>query len=144
MSVMKRLALVLALSASAAGAQEPMAVERGREGLAPVPFRVKNLSEEPLACQAAIAHWYSLEVGRVAPGASLFAELWSDPRTGAVFLLNATLDRMPVQALWCGVDGKAFTTRFDVPLARRAGQLEPAIALRCTGLKASRLDCRTG
>ena len=124
-------------------AEEAIVVERGIEGLAAIPFRVANESGRPVVCAAAIAHWYSAEIGAVAPGGRLEAALWSKSATGEVFLLNAKQDRMPVQRLWCGFAGADVSTRSDIALARRAGIAEPALDLVCVSRDGMQgLDCR--
>ena len=105
----------------------------GTAGLDRVSFQALNRSDAAIACEASIAHWYSAEIGRAAPGETVAADLWSDPASGAVYLLNAGQDRMPVQVLFCGIEGKAASTRSDILLARRAGAAEPAIDLACDG-----------
>ena len=110
---------------------------------AAVPMRVVNRAAVPIRCEAAIAHWYSASIGRADPGRAIEAQLWSEPGSGAVYLLNAAGERMPVQTLWCGVDGRSYETRYAVPLQRRRGEAEAAIDLTCrlaTGGGA--LDCR--
>lgn len=119
------------MTASLALSEEVMVVERGVEGLEAVPFRVRNETGRPLLCAAAIAHWYSADVGTVAPGGTLEAHLWSKPASGEVFVLNPQQDRMPVLSLWCGYEGADVSTRSLIPLQRRAGTPEPAITLAC-------------
>lgn len=122
---------IVAVSVFPAFAQEAPVVLRGTQGLVAVPFRLANASGRPVVCAAAIAHWYSAEIGRAAPGGHLEAELWSKPATGEVFLLNDRQDRMPVQRLWCGYEGADVSTRSDIALAHRAGTAEPAVDLIC-------------
>lgn len=125
------------------GAEEALVVERGVEGLVAVPFRVTNRTERPLLCAAAIAHWYSADIGMVEPGQRLDARLWSKPATGEVFLLNAQQDRMPIQSLWCGYAGADVSTRRVIGLQRRAGAGEPAVDLTCqAGAATGALDCQ--
>ncbi|MBS7543103.1 hypothetical protein [Ancylobacter oerskovii] len=134
---------VLSVCAGPAKAEEAMVVERGTEGLVGVPFRVVNESRRPIACSAAIAHWYSARIGSVAPWRRLEAKLWSKPATGEVFLLNETQDRMPVQRLWCGYAGADVSTRSEIGLLRRAETAEPPIELVCSsGGESQALDCR--
>ncbi len=126
-------------------ATEVMIVERGTEGLAAVPFRVRNETGRPLVCAAAMAHWYSADVGTIPPGGSFEARLWSKPASGEVFLLNAGEDRMPIQTLWCGYQGADVSTRSLVALHRRAGVVEPAVDLTCRQeAGGASLDCRRG
>ncbi|MCK0198927.1 hypothetical protein MWN34_18675 [Ancylobacter sp. 6x-1] len=124
-------------------AEEVHKVERGTEGLSVIRFHLVNETDRPLACAAAIAHWYSAELGTAAPHGELSAQLWSRPKTGEVFLLNRNQDNMPVQTLWCGFAGADVSTRSDILLARRAGAVEPAIELRCTATEGgATLECR--
>lgn len=135
--------LVAASIPIAAAAEEAPVIERGTHGLVALPFHVANQADRPVVCATAIAHWYSAEIGSVAPGGELAARLWSKPATGEVFLLNAQQDRMPIQSLWCGFAGADVSTRSDIGLARRAGVAEPAIDLVCkVGSGARPLDCR--
>ncbi|MDR6951375.1 hypothetical protein J2X65_000723 [Ancylobacter sp. 3268] len=124
-------------------AEEAVVVERGVEGLAAVPFQVANRTDRSISCSAAIAHWYSADIGVAEPGGRLEAGLWSKPATGEVFLLNDRQDRMPVQRLWCGYAGADVSTRSEIGLVRRAGSAEPALDLVCLSAgRAQPLDCR--
>ena len=114
---------------------------RGVEGAVPVPFSARNVGAEPIACIAELAHWFSADLGEAAPGATIEATLWSDIASGEIFLENAAGDRMPVQALWCGLARAPFATRWSVPLPRRAGDIPSPIALACAPDR-SRLVCR--
>jgi hypothetical protein len=117
-------------------------VERGTEGLDPVPFRIENRTDAGLACGASIAHWYSTEIGQAPPRGTVTTTFWSDRASGTVFVLNEHEDRMPVLAVWCGEAGADVTTGHPIRLQRRAGSAEPAIALVCTRENAKPLDCR--
>ena len=127
---------LVGLGCSAACAETAAVVERGVEGLTRVSFRADNRSGGPIECEAAVAHWYSAKIGSATAGGSVIGELWSSPRTGAVFLLNDSQERMPVQSLWCGLGGKAAMTRADIYLERRQGVAEPAVHIACAGLTA--------
>jgi hypothetical protein len=116
------------LAAGAAGAADPV---RGTQGLVPLDYRIEAGGDRPLACAASIAHWYSTELGRVEPGGSLVIALWRDPATGAVYRLNEVGDRMPVERLWCGIEGRAWATGADLALERLRGDVAPALALAC-------------
>ena len=80
---------------------------RGTAGLVEVPFAAANQGPGDMVCSAALAHWYSLDLGRAAPGGRVEASLWYDPKDGTMALLNGSKDRMPVQALWCGIAGRS-------------------------------------
>lgn len=130
-------------AASVVAAEEVHVIARGMQGLEAVPLRLENETARPVACAAAIAHWYSAPVGSAAPGGRLETRLWSKPATGEVLLLNAQEDQMPIQSLWCGYAGADVSTRSDIPLARRAGTPEPAIDLICREAAGGpALDCR--
>jgi len=123
-------AMLCALGAARAD-EAPPAVLIGTDGLTAVPFTAENESAGSIACDAAIAHWYSATLGEAAPGARVEATFWSEPASGVLYVLNDKRERMPVQALWCGVAGRSASTRSDVQLARRIGIVEPAIHLVC-------------
>ena len=127
---------LIGLGSGVALAETAAVVERGVEGLTRVPFRADNRSDGPIECEAAVAHWYSAKIGSAAAGGSVTGALWSNPATGAVFLLNDKQERMPVQSLWCGLAGKAAMTRADVYLERRQGVAEPAVRIACAGVTA--------
>jgi hypothetical protein len=113
-------------------AEEVEPVARGAAGLIALPFAAENNAPRPIACSAALAHWYSVEFGKAAHGESVQATLWYDPRSGATFVLNALKDRMPIQSLWCGFAGEAWATRALVALPQRAGAAPPPFRLTCT------------
>ena len=127
--------------ARAAADEAPEPVVRGTEGLVAVPFTAENFGSGALVCSAALAHWYSLDLGRAAPGGRIEGTLWYDRQDGNLFLLNAVQDRMPVQALWCGSAGQAWTTGASVPLERRIGAVPKPIHLACRA-EAEELVCR--
>ncbi|MFO1067800.1 MAG: hypothetical protein U1E14_04670 [Geminicoccaceae bacterium] len=120
--------LIALLAADAVAAADHA---RGTEGLVPFDYRIEAGGDRPLACAASIAHWYSTELGRVEPGGSLVIALWRDPASGAVYRLNEVGDRMPVERLWCGVEGRAWATGALLPLERLRGDIAPALALAC-------------
>lgn len=124
------LAISMAVAAAAA-AEETEPVARGAAGLVALPFAAKNGATGRIVCSAALAHWYSVEFGTAARGESVQATLWYDPRTGATFVLNALEDRMPIQALWCGLAGRAWATRSVVALPQRAGAAPLPLRLTC-------------
>ncbi|MEZ5721607.1 MAG: hypothetical protein R3D59_07980 [Paracoccaceae bacterium] len=71
----------------------------GTEGADPVAVTIANATGGALVCGVALAHWYSAELGGFAPGVRLAVTLWHDSETGVLNLMNATDDRMPVEAL---------------------------------------------
>ncbi|MBO6598777.1 MAG: hypothetical protein JJ924_01050 [Roseitalea sp.] len=116
-------------------------IVRGTEGADPVEVSVANETGAPIDCQASLAHWYSDELGRIAPGGELTLTLWHDRQTGALNLLNTIGDRMPVEAVWCA-SGTA-RTRLKLPMA--AGGSQAAFHFACharddQGLRCDALD----
>jgi len=99
----------------------PVKVITGTKGLIPAPAVIVNTGREPLACTAQLAHWYSRVVGMAAPGAGARVNLWFDPVTGTYLILNDKRENMPVEALWCGIAGRAYITRAMIDLDRRIG-----------------------
>jgi hypothetical protein len=147
-SRVSRAALLLsALLATPAAAAESGVTARGTAGLAPLRFAARNDGGEAMSCAVATAHWYSVDLGTAAPGATLRQTFWATPATGEIVILNAHGDRMPVQALWCGLAGRAWDTRAAIELERRAGRRPAPVhvacraasgPLRCTGLPPDR------
>jgi hypothetical protein len=131
-----RLAATVAACALAAGA----AAEDGA-GLVARPLTIANASGAPIACAAAVAHWFSVDLGRADPGGGIKIALLADPATGAVFVLNEKGDRLPVERLWCGFAGRAWETRAAIGLGRERGTKAEATALTCTA-QGERLACR--
>jgi hypothetical protein len=118
------------------------AAGHGTEGLTERAFQAQNSGDGSIACGAAIAHWYSVDLGQAGPGASVSARLWFDPAGGAVYLLNDKQDRLPVEALWCGEAGRSWATRSLIDLPRHAGPVAAAaIAVNCAP-EGDRLVCR--
>jgi hypothetical protein len=132
--MLKRLLFcLLAISvAGAAAAEKAEPVARGTAALLALPFAAKNGSAGCIVCSAELAHWYSVEFGTAASSESVQATLWYDPRSGATFVLNALEDRMPIQALWCGLAGHAWATRAAIELPQRAGTAPTPLRLICT------------
>ncbi|HEX4765342.1 MAG TPA: hypothetical protein VH414_03600 [Lichenihabitans sp.] len=127
--------------ACAAADEVPEPVARGTQGLIAIAFSAENEGDGILVCSAALAHWYSLDLGRAGPGRRIEGTLWYDRADGNLFLLNASQDRMPVQALWCGSPGQAWTTGTRVPLDRRIGEVPKPIRLACAP-QGGNLACR--
>ena len=97
---------------------------RGTSGLVELTLTVRDEAAAPLRCTLSLAHWYTLDVGEVAPGAELAIPLWRDPRDGTVYALNAEAVRMPVEALRCGVA--------NIELPRERGTLPARTSRVCT------------
>lgn len=123
--------IVLGLLAGAAAAGAPYVpysgILHGTEGTEPVLLEVANETGAPLACAAALAHWYSETLGTAPPGGQIAAALRRDPATGVVSLMNAAGARMPVEALWCGAEGRVWETRARLRLPEAGGRA----AFRC-------------
>ncbi|OWJ67385.1 hypothetical protein [Inquilinus limosus] len=118
------------------------AAGHGTEGLTERAFQAENRGDGRIACDAAIAHWYSVDLGQAGPGASVSARLWFDPAGGAVYLLNDKQDRLPVETLWCGEAGRSWATRSVIDLPRHAGPVATmAITVGCAPA-GDRLVCR--
>lgn len=134
-------ALILALLAgtAAAGDHTPK-VERGFYGLTAFAFEVQNDGEAPITCAAAIAHWYSVELGRAGLGQAVRQKLWFDPSRGVVFLIDKAEVRLPVETLWCGFEGRSWETRHVASLPSHTGETAQAITLTCAD-KDNRLVC---
>ena len=115
---------------------------RGNAGLAPFTVAVRNIGEGTLDCQVTTAHWYSVALGAVAPGAGLSTVLWKDIASGEILMLNSQQDRMPVQRFWCGEAGKSWQTRSDIVMPNRRNVQPPSLALVCTS-SGERVQCRS-
>lgn len=109
----------------------------GTEGADPVELSIVNGTGVSLDCEAALAHWYSDELGHIAPGEELRLTLWHDPETGVLNLMNTTNDRMPVEALWCSTN--AARVRLDLPIA--AGKMEATLRFYCRAGGDGELSC---
>ena len=103
----------------------------GTEGAVAVPLRVLNDTGVAIVCQAELAHWYSVDLGAVAVGETLEVTLWHDPATGRLNLMNATQDRMPVDAVWCGHRPKVHDARGRVSLPYVIGTAPVALVRVC-------------
>ncbi len=101
------------ISASTASAVElhHIKVKTGIEGLVRAPVTVTNKAAEAIACTAQLAHWYSMGLGTIAPGKNLRIALWLEEATRTPVLLNDKQENMPVEAVWCGIAGRAYETR---------------------------------
>jgi len=124
----------------AAASDHTPKVERGFDGLTEFAFEAQNGGEAPITCAAAIAHWYSLELGRASLGQAVHHTLWFDPSRGVVFLIDKDEVRLPVETLWCGFEGRSWETRHVASLPSHAGEIAQAISLTCVD-KDNRLVC---
>jgi hypothetical protein len=132
---------VAALLAVALWTTAPAAEAPGGRALVSVTLDVANASAGPIDCRAAIAHWFSAEVGAAGPGGAVAATLWVDPASGTVHLINAAGDAMPVESLWCGVADATWNTRSLLPLPRDA-QAGDSLSLTCRDTATGSLACR--
>ena len=115
-------------------------VVTGTKGLNHVPITVSNTRAEALSCTIQLAHWYSMRLADTAPEGHSVIDLWFDPATGTYVILNAGQDNMPVEALWCGISGRAYQTRADIALDRSKGAAPLARQIACAGAD-DRLVC---
>lgn len=129
---MKTLVLATAIYAVAAFAAIAESDHRkGTAGLTRLDYSVANGGQTAMSCDVKLAHWYSDHLATVPAGETAGFTLWSDAQNGAVYRVNAAGDRMPVEQLWCGLDGKSWETRAEIALPRLGGQTAAAAALRC-------------
>lgn len=110
---------------------------KGISGLTEVPLSVTNEGTEPLSCEVTFAHWYSMSLGSAAYGVTLTTRLWSDTRSGAVFVINPVGDQVAIERVWCGRSGQSWATRFEMPLLRKAGASEKPMRYACASAAAS-------
>ncbi|MEM9221583.1 MAG: hypothetical protein AAGB11_04165 [Pseudomonadota bacterium] len=102
-------------------------VVSGTEGTAPLDIVIKNLTDGPLSCSAALAHWFSEDLGTIPTGHTLTFRLWHEAGTGVLNRLNDANERMPVETIFCTVGGE--TVR--LPLTIRSGALPTQQRLTC-------------
>ena len=126
--------------ASSLAVEHAPVVERGVAGLQAVVFTMHNAGEVPMSCGASIAHWYSLSLGTAPPSGVVTTTLWFDPLRGAVFKMADGDVRLPVEVLWCGLEGKSWETRFEVDLPRQLGIVPRPVTLTCA-TETGRLQC---
>jgi hypothetical protein len=120
------LAVVVTATGAAASAADMQAV----------PVTVINAGTEPVSCQAEIAHWFSAELASIAPGQDSSLDIWRDPATGSHATPNEHGEFLPVERAWCGIEGRAYVTRWQITLG-------PAMPRRLTcAVAGDRLDCR--
>jgi hypothetical protein len=135
--------ILLVLPACGAGhaTERYRPIPRGTEAAIEVSFVALNEGPGRIACSASLAHWYSLSLGEAAPGESIEATLWFDPKSGEVALLNDKQDRMAIESLWCGIAGRAWATRSAITLPREVGATPAAIRIACAA-DGPKLRCR--
>jgi hypothetical protein len=115
-------------------------VRKGTDGLFPAPLTIANETAQPISCIAALAHWYSATLAEIAPGAKADIALWFDPRSGTITVLNDKQENMPIEALYCGLAGRAYATRAPIAFERQAGAAPGARSIACT-TRGERLEC---
>lgn len=118
-------------------------VVKGTEGLTYVPVDVRNTGIAPISCTIQLAHWYSLGLGEALPGAHTRVDLWFDKASGTYLILNDKQDNMPVEAVWCGIAGRAFETRTAIGLDRSKDAVPRPELMRCAAAD-DRLVCTKG
>jgi len=114
---------------------------RGTVGAEPVRLEIRNDSGGAIACDAALAHWYSKPLGETDRGDTLTVPLWHDPKTGVLNILNRIGDRLPIEAVWCWRTGAASASRGRVDLPHSKGHAAPVFARQCTDRQDGRLGC---
>lgn len=106
-------------------------------GLVAVPVEVRNSGNTPILCQAEIAHWFAMDLARIAPDETVSLDLRFSRPTGTWAAINARGEALPVERAWCGVEGRTFETRWNLELGRDAPQplqldcRADTIGLRC-------------
>lgn len=111
-------------------------------GPVPEPVTLRNDGAEPITCHAEIAHWFAADLGAAAPGADVVIDLWRNPATGEVTTRNAKAELLPVERAWCGVAGRAYQTRWQIPLTRATGAAPGAGTRFACTVQEGRLACR--
>jgi len=140
--MMKSSLIPFALLAFVGSAQaEEIQHLRGVEGLVKVPMHFRNDGPLPMTCKSSVAHWYSLELGKANKGETVSVDLWFNPKTGVVALLNEEQFQMPVLALYCGLAGRSWETRSEIAFERRAGTVPAPVNLTCVDVD-DRLVCK--
>ena len=95
-----------------------------------------------IRCVVLLAHFFSLELGRIVPGGVLSVGLQRDAESSTLILTNAAGEAMAVENLICGSAANWSESRNEVALqALRSGEVTVARiacdgedALRCTPL----------
>ena len=103
----------------------------------PLALRIRNDTPAPLRCVLLLSHWYSEELGPVAPGDSVDLALESGLPDGTVIRRNDLARAMPVEGLYC-LTGDADAQPAPLPLdvLRRATGV---LLIACGG--ARHVDC---
>ena len=113
----------------------------GTAGAEPVELLVTNRASAAMVCTAALAHWYSENLGEIPPQGTLPVTLWHDPKTGVINLLNASNDRMPIEAIWCGLAGNMSETRSRLLLPFAIGPASHQLLRICAQGAGAQITC---
>ena len=98
----------------------------------PLDLEIRNLNRAgAIRCVVLLAHFFTQEAGKAAPGAALSLTFERLPDGGGLMLRNGSGRAMLVENLVCGLDGDWSASRTEVPLD----------ALRGEGAAAARADC---
>ena len=107
---------------------------------APLTLILRNTDDsESLRCVLVVAHFVSVDVGLVQPGASREIDFTRVVATGSLIVNAADGREMEVENLLCGADTRWTETRGDVPLLPLRSATAAEMEVTC-GL-ASRLSC---
>jgi len=103
----------------------------------PLTLRIRNETPAPLRCVLLLSHWYSEDLGPVAPGGSVDLALESGLPDGTVVRRNDVARAMPVEGLYC-LTGDAAAGRTPLPLdvLRKATGV---LSFACAG--AGQIEC---
>lgn len=112
------------------------------------PLAIRNAgTDNAIACQFLMAHWFELQFGPIAPGAEQTVALLVRPETGDVAIMNSVGDRMRLERLACGVAG-ANRDDWAEPPVDWLRQRVTAASLTCDSsdpsLTSEELSCRFG
>jgi hypothetical protein len=124
---------LLAIGLFATMAQAALAGPPRAETYLPIDMTVVNEGAEALECQAVAGHWFSFDLGIGAHGEKLRFDMSVDPKTGTVVMFNSMKDAVPIESVFCGINGRAWETRFVFPLRRIAEKaaIQPASHFTC-------------
>ena len=126
-------ALVLATPAAAQSA------EAGPR-TAPVELVIHNATPDAqIRCTLLLAHFFTVEVGRAAAGASLRLTVAHSADDGTLSVPGPTGEAMAIENVACGIDNNWSATWNHVPLAALRQQTTRTLRLSCTF--ADRLRC---
>ena len=116
------------------------AAEVVKGNLSRLSISIENVGDVPIECRAEIAHWFAAPLGIVAPKHDSELDLWVDASTGTIATRNEKQEFLPVERVWCGVEGRAYETRWLLPLERRLEAVPAPRRLSCRA-DAHRVEC---